>query len=141
MNVDWQMVSAIADTVVAFTAVVAAGYGLQQYRHAVRSQEIDRAYELYRSIQEIYRDVQNEPELHHLRSVLDLMEINEGLIAEGVLSKRTAEFYRDAADLEGDLLTLPPEVIETIKALIRNNPRHYRHLTTFLERTRPGWLA
>lgn len=135
------MVSAIADTIVALTAVIAAVYGLQQYRHSVRSQEIDRAYELHRSIQDIYRDAQGEPNVLHLRAILDLIEVNEMLVAEGTLSKRTAKFYRDLADFEEDLSTIPPEIVQAIRSLIRNNPRHYRYLTATLERSRPGWLA
>ncbi|MDX0427376.1 hypothetical protein GOL30_23305 [Sinorhizobium medicae] len=141
MTIDPQWVSAMADAVVAGTAVVAAVYGLRQYTHSVRSQEIDRAYELHRSVQEIYRDAQSEPNALHLRGLLDLMELNERLIAEGALSKRTAQFYRDIAGFDEDLSTLPAEVIQIIKSLIRNNPKSYKHLTATLKRTRPGWLA
>ncbi|QIG70399.1 hypothetical protein EVB88_015 [Rhizobium phage RHph_N28_2] len=138
-TIDWNAVSAIANGVMALTAVIAALYALKQYRQSVRLQEIQQILEMYRGadalITRIHKEFDQDEQVdfteEQLRSVINLVDVHERLISERLLSPRVVEFYLDFIDI-GRGIDKPNAFHSGVKRFLQENQEEYRHLINAL---------
>ncbi len=129
----WEIASAIANVVMAATAVIAAWYALRQYRSSVRIQEMDQILSMYRATAEVMRQGDGQDFNHALiRDAMNLLETHERLIAQDLLSKRAIDFYRDAISINDDFENISPKNLRLIRDVLGNDKRGYRHLIAAL---------
>lgn len=131
--VDWNIVSAIANVVMAATAVIAAWYALRQYRSSLRLQEMEQITSMYQATADVMRQVEGK-EFDHatMRDALNLLETHERLIANGLLTKRATEFYRDAISINDEFGNIPLKNLRLIRDVLERDKRGYRHLIAAL---------
>ncbi|TAV98497.1 hypothetical protein ELI24_08925 [Rhizobium ruizarguesonis] len=131
-NLDWNMISAIANTVMASTAVVAAGYALMQHRHSVKLQEHHEILDLYRTSTELHSKLpKKEYGEDHIEAILNLFDVHERLIADGLLSERAERFYRDFISIGS---AEDADFLRDVRAMLKGNQQEYRHLIVALKK-------
>ncbi|MCL6653490.1 hypothetical protein A6R70_14450 [Agrobacterium rubi] len=131
--VNWDMVSALANVVMASTAILAAWYALKQYKHSVDIQELTQMLEMYRDATKVLSESEVKPLTEEkVRSVLNLLETYERLIANGFFSDRAKEFY-----LEFVALSHSPTPDHAFTKFTRNafaeSSKEYRYLIKSLK--------
>ncbi len=133
--IDWNVVSAIANVVMAATAVCAAWYALRQYRSSLRLQEMEQITNMYRTTAEVMRQADGK-EFNHaiMRDALNLLETHERLIANGLVSKRAVEFYRDAISINDEFGDISRKNLALMRDVLSNDKRGYRHLIAALKK-------
>lgn len=135
-RIDWDTISACANVVMAATAVIAAWYALRQFRWSIRLHEIDQITRMYKSTDEVMRRGGKGDgwDRAKMRDALNLLELHERLIANGLLSNNAVEFYRDAISINEDLTNIPDDNLILIRNILSNDSRGYRHLIASLKR-------
>ena len=133
-NINWDMVSAIANVVMAATALVAAAYALKQYRASTRIQELEQINNIQKSTVDIMAKAAiGEWGFAEMKVVIDHLEFQERRVAYGLLSKRAVEFYRDAMSINHEFVDIPEENLKLIRAVLTTDIRGYRHLIKSLK--------
>ncbi len=134
-EIDWNMVSALANIVMATTAVVAAWYALRQFRASVKTSELEQILAMYSSTAQVMANNEGkEFDRDRIREAMNLLETHERLIAHGLLSKTAASFYRDAVSINEDITSIPDNTLALIRDVLSNDPRGYRHLIASLRK-------
>lgn len=132
IDIDWNMISALANVIMAATAVIAAWYALRQFRASVKRSELEQIIEMYSSTAQVMAKSGGEWDRSRMREALNLLETHERLIAAGLLSKAAAAFYRDAVSINEDLPNIPEENLRLIRDVLSGDPHGYRHLIASL---------
>ncbi|MGR9477004.1 hypothetical protein [Rhizobium leguminosarum] len=137
-NLNWDMVSAIANVAMASTAVVAAVYALMQHRHSVKLQEHHEILDLYRASTDLHSKLpRTEFGEEHIEAILNLFDVHERLIADGLLSKRAEQFYREFISIGS---ADDADFLRDVRAMLKGSQEDYRHLIAALKKnakTRP----
>ncbi|TBB27330.1 hypothetical protein ELH48_09295 [Rhizobium ruizarguesonis] len=139
-TIDWDAVSALADAVMALTAIFAALYVLKQYRQSVRLQEIQQILDMYRDADSILNRVTTEFQQNNqvdftesqLRSVINLIDVHERLISQRLLSTRVSNFYYDFLDI-GRGSDKTNSFHSGVNRFLQENQDEYRHLINSLK--------
>lgn len=128
-QIDWNMVAACANVVIATTAVVAAWYALRQYRYALRVQDVTQVLSMYQAFRDVSREREESPlDEQTMSEVVDLLEVHERLLAHNLLSKHAINFYRDAISIHHTLSDVPEPQLSLLRKILRNDQTGYRHL-------------
>ncbi|MGO8086476.1 hypothetical protein AB9E29_05010 [Rhizobium leguminosarum] len=137
-NLNWNMVSAIANVVMASTAVVAAVYALMQHRHSVKLQQHHEILDLYRASTDLHSQLpKSDFGEEHIEAILNLFDVHERLIADGLLSKRAEQFYREFISIGS---ADNADFLRDVRAMLKGSQEDYRHLIVALKKnakTRP----
>ncbi|WP_421361795.1 hypothetical protein [Agrobacterium rosae] len=134
-GINWEIVSALANVVMAMTAVIAAWYALRQYRASVRIQELEQIDNIYRSaVDVVVNNPSKEWDFGSMKRVIDYLETQERRIAYGLISARAVEFYRDAASINDDFVDIPADNLKLIRSILQADLRGYRHLIASLQK-------
>jgi hypothetical protein len=125
-KVNWDAVSAIANVVVALTAVIAASYAFLQHLHALRAKEYSDLLDLFKSSQALQSRLPKDNfDEHQVEEILNHLEVYERLISERLLSRRARDFYREFITI-GDVENIPFR--EIVRILLKGDQKGYRHL-------------
>ncbi len=133
-SIDWDIVSGCADVVMAATAIIAAWYALRQYSVSVRLHEIEQITTMYRVTADVMRQGEVKGfDRSSIREALNVLEIHERLIANGLLSKTAVTFYRDAISINEHFGEIPAKNLNLIRDVLENDKHGYRHLIAALK--------
>jgi hypothetical protein len=137
-SMNWDMVAASANVMIATTAVVAAWYALRQYRYALRVQEMSQILAMHQAVTDLTRRHTGEGKSALNREgiveALNLMEVHERLISEGLLSQRAIRFYRDAIAISDDFGSIEDETSAIVRDVLRSELKSYKHLVAALRK-------
>ncbi|MDQ1185370.1 hypothetical protein [Agrobacterium larrymoorei] len=135
ISINWDMVSALANVVMAITAVVAAAYALLQYRASTRIQELEQINSIYKSTVDVMSKASTgKLGFAEIKLVIDHLELQERRIENGLLTKRAVEFYRDAMSINDQFVDIPDENLKVIRAVLTADLRGYRHIIKALKK-------
>lgn len=133
MIIDWNMVSAVANCVMAATAVIAAWYALRQYRASIKLHELDQILRMYSSTTDVMNQIEQNWNHERMREALNVLELHERLISYKLLSVRAITFYRDAISINEDVSDIADPNLTIIRDVLSSDKRGYRHLIAALK--------
>lgn len=134
---DWNMVAACANVVIATTAVIASWYALRQYRHAIRASEMNQVLSMHSTFRELSRRGPadgTEPDDDLFEEAIELLALHERLVATKLLSKNAVAFYRDVFIISNVFSSVKDPALSKLRKLFKDDPIAYRHLITTLSR-------
>jgi len=130
-QINWNMVAACANVVIATTAVVAAWYALRQYRYAVRSQEMAQILEIYKTHSSFSNKAASDaPSEPIIEDILLHFEMQERAIDAKMLSRTAMAFYQDIFDIN-DLSRANDEALNMVRSILERDKKTYK---TVIER-------
>jgi hypothetical protein len=135
-SINWDVVSALANVVMAITAIVAAFYALRQYRASVRIHELEQLDNIFKSaIDAVTNDPPQQWDFASMKRVIDHLELQERRIAYGLFSGRMVDFYRDAASINDEFVDIPDENLKIIRSILQGDLKGYRHIIASLQKS------
>ncbi|WP_276122681.1 hypothetical protein [Pararhizobium qamdonense] len=127
---DW--ISTGANVLMALSAVYAAWFGIQQYRHSVGLAEIETLRKLSDDMEQIHELVGAENQTHHAhRMFLNKSELYAAALEKNYLSDLGAEFAKGW--LDGDLVALSTD--EPFATMLKR-PKSYQYVNRYLAKKR-----
>lgn len=133
-TINWGAVSALADVVMAITAIVAAVYALVQYRSAINLNELNQLTNMHHAMADVDRRVEKEGLNQGLATeILNLLELHQRAIDHGLMSKNAVNFFREAVTLRWDENEMSSDSVDLLRAALSHDEPSYKHLIAALK--------